>query len=203
VIEQVTGEGTRVTFTLPAPEKHALAELVLHLKWNNDTYSPPKWKMKIRDFGRFVADMKPNSRQPAAAKENEVEDYLHNLLSLHERKPAQQKLEALAEPSRQRLQALSAHSNVRSQIVQTGSLKQQPHKSFVQSPSLPTQTARLDEEKLIRDCEFVRAICLKYHNSPPTDRVPNFPQLCSEVNEPQACSQAADRARKEFETSNH
>ena len=198
-IEQVAGEGTKVTFALPPPEKHALAELVLHLHWKDDTYSPPKWKIKVKDYGKFMAAMKPNSQQPAPEKENEAEDYLHSLLSLSERKANHQNFAAaLPELSRQRLVPLAGPSNTRAQIPQPGSVKQQKHKNLTQEQRLPTHTVQFDEQKLIKDCEFIRSICSKYNNSPPADRIPGFPQLCSDLNQPEACVKAADRAQNEF-----
>jgi hypothetical protein len=201
-IKQVAGEGTSVTFTLPPPENHALAEFVLHLTWKNDTYSPPKWKMKINNFGRLMADMKPNLTQTDGIKEDEVEDYLHKLLSLKDRKASQQTVAVLPEASRHRLQSPLTQANVPIQVSPSGSLKQQNHDAVApRQQGLPKHTVQPDEQKLVRDCEFIRSVCSKYNNSPPTDRIPNFPQLCSQLDQQEACSKAADRAQNEFKAS--
>ncbi len=188
VIEHVTGEGTKITFQLPAPEKHALAEMVLHMKWTHDTYSPPKWKRKIKDFGRFTKAMKPNANQREAGKEDKAEDYLHDLFPLAARVRPQPGQRTLAPPEAQR--------NIPAPATQTAPLKQLALKSLSPPPKAPALTPRPDERKTIRDCEFIRAICSKYNNAPPVDRIPDFPKLCSELSQPNACSEAASRSRK-------
>jgi len=196
-IEQVTGEGTKVTFTLPPPEKHALAELELHLKWQGDTYSPPKWTPKIKDFKRFATAMKPYSKRALGVqvKEDKVEDYLHDLypLSVQRRQGP-----LLAVPPTLKLQA--PPSKVRAQFTQAGPLEQRTHRSLDQERTMPAVTVKLDEDKIKRDCELVRAICSKYKNAPPADRI-DFPKLCSDLSQQDACANAAHDARMEFERS--
>ena len=196
-IEHVTEEGTKITFTLPPPEKHALAELVLHLKWQGDTYSRPNWTPKIKDFKRYVTAMGPETRADKA-KEDKVEDYLHKLNPLTPAGMKQHQVQFAAQASIMRLPGRAAA------VTQAGPLVQRTHKSLEQSKSVPGVTVQLDEQKIMRDCEVIRAICAKYDNAPPTDRVSNFPKICSDLSQQDACQSATRKARMEFESqTNH
>ena len=197
-VEQVTGEGTKVTFALPPPGQHALAELVLHLKWTNDTYTPPPWKLKVKNFKAFMTAMKPNATQPAAKEEGKVEDVLRSLYPLRERVSSSTANRPGEAARLQLLQALPA-VNVRAQVPAVASLLQSKHQAIARPQAVPQGVLRVDSQKIARDCELIRDICSKYHNQPPTDQVPNFPQLCAELNQPDACTNAASRAQTEFQ----
>jgi hypothetical protein len=75
-ITLVQGQGTQLTFTLPPPEQHSLAELVLHLKWTGDTYKRPK--VKIRNLAHVMASMRSQQTSPAesAVGAQDAEAYL-------------------------------------------------------------------------------------------------------------------------------
>ena len=53
-------------------------------------------------------------------------------------------------------------------------------------------SAVVDQKKAQRDCEKIRTkICGSYNNSPPTDVVKDFPELCERIKAENACAASA------------
>jgi len=186
-IAQVKGKGTAVTFTLPPAAQHGTAELILHLTWEHDNYPRPRVEMK----NLFAAAGQRQAVRPEAARESEAEGYLGKLYRQKKNAPPQKAVQRAAPAAalERNLQA-QAPASFQSAVTTPDEAKLQ------QSPSLPGTSRRVDERKLVRDCEFIRDICSSYDNKPPTDVVKDFPQLCEQLKEENACVAAAARARQ-------
>jgi hypothetical protein len=194
-ITQVQGQGTEVTFTLPAPQQHALAELVLHLQWTGDTYTRPK--VLIQSLPSAMASIRASGQGPAEAGETpDAENYLGQLYRSKLNAPPQ----SFKMPSPPPIKKTSRMPMPATVPVRKATPQQM--ESEVQSTKTPTAVtpsgSTMAVEKLQRDCEYIRAICSAYVNNPPTDKVKNFPQLCQQMNAADACTKAVQQAGQNF-----
>ena len=196
-ITQVQGQGTEMTFTLPGPQEHALAELVLHLQWTGDTYKRPK--VLIRSLTAAMASLQASAESPGSrsVETQNAESYLGQLYrSKLNAAPQSFKMPAPAAAAPQKNARIAVPHTVEMKKATTKDVQSELHKTKPPSEVTPSSST-IAVDKLRRDCEYLRAICSAYGNNPPTDKVQNFAQLCQQLNEGDACTQAVGRATRQ------
>lgn len=195
-ITLVQGQGTQLTFNLPPPEQHPLAELVLHLKWTGDTYKRPK--VKIRNLAHAMTSLRSQQTSPAesAAGTQDAEAYLGQLYrnKMH-LQPRTLRLSPEAVPA-QKTAAAAVPASV--QVKNATSQEVASELKGIKVPRTPS-VSRVASAKLMRDCEYIRAVCSAYDNNPPGDKVRDFPQLCQQLKEPDACTRAVQQAESQLQ----
>jgi len=167
-VAQIVGEGTVLTFHLPDPGQRSVTEMLLHLKWRNDDV---RARLAAPLTFSTVASAMPTEEKAA---ENETsEGYLGALL-------------AAKTGSRLSIAAFNAlppaavpHSVIQPVPIVKVSVYE-PSKSSTPTP-LPNMKNEEDAAKSARDSTRILTVCRAYDNSPPTDKIPNFPQICQQL----------------------
>jgi hypothetical protein len=168
-VAQIRGEGTVLTFHLPDPGQRSVAEMLLHLKWRNDDVRK-RITLAPLAYSSIVSAL---PAEGSAAENETSEDYLGALL-------------AAKTGSRLATAAFSELSIAA--FPQSSTRTVAPIKVSVYGPSkstTPTQLPKMREEadaaKSARDSEKILDVCRAYKDSPPTDKIPNFPEICKQL----------------------
>ena len=163
----VSGVGYVLTFTLPDPNKRALIELALHLKWPAGKPTPPRKKLPVA----AMAMAPPNS------SEEDGGSYVASLLDRVGARPvkAEGRLKAMAiAPTGNQRVTPSPQAKIRK--------FRSPKRDSTLKPARVTPVA--DPEKERRDAAMFRNLCTAYRDKGeklPSDRVPELPKLCASI----------------------
>lgn len=188
-----------MAFTLPLPEQHALAELVLHLRWTGDTYKRPR--VLIKSITPAIASLQTSAQSPSngTVETQNAEFYLGQLYrSKLNAAPQSFKMPAPAPASSQRTAHVTTPQAV--QVRKATTKDMQSELQSTKTPSAVTPSAStVAIDKLRRDCEYLRASYSAYGDNPPTDKVQSFPQLCQQQSATEACTHAVQQATRQFQ----
>jgi hypothetical protein len=173
-LNHTAGLGTNVTFNLPAPGTHPLAELILRMKWSNDTYTGPP--LAIRAPQHIPTQLEiPEAEREKSARDGE--EYLNALLL---KKPPLTQIPIRPAPPRPNV-FQGARPPL---IVEQPQGKPNPNQGApaqVQSRAIP------DKEKALHDRCAIRRLCESYNWNPPSDRIPKLPQICAKLRRSNEC----------------
>ncbi len=174
----IAGQGLAISFNLPSPQEHALAELVLHLSWPAGTPSPASRRLLAAKVPAVAAEAIPGT--PV-----EAEDYLDSLFSKINPAPNVRNFSARAEaapanpnkvqpvPPSPQIPVFRAPSPCTPTPGPTGPCV---------SPSVSHPTAQ--QSKFDRDRALVKSLCEQYKAKGlalPTDRIPNLQEVCDQL----------------------
>jgi len=153
-ITQVQGQGTEVKFTLPGPQQHPLAELVLHLQWTGDTYKRPK--VLIRSLTAAMASLQASGESPGSrsVETQNAESYLGQLYrSKLNAVPQSFKLPAPATAAPPKTARVAVPRTVRVKKASTKDMESELQSTKLPSEVMPSSST-IAVDKLRRDCEY-------------------------------------------------
>jgi hypothetical protein len=167
-ISFVSGQGLVLAFTLPDPEKRALVELALHLKWPKAKPAPARMKLAA---ARTVA---------VAGSESEVDpdSYVDALFAQVGEEPT---------AAHERLRSLAATAAKNEPVTPAAQAKIQHFrgpKKRIPKPGEKVAASKgvADPQKQSRDTALFQNLCAAYRNQGkqlPSDKVPDLPRLCA------------------------
>jgi hypothetical protein len=183
-VEHVAGQGTKLTFTLPPPDKHSLAELILHMKWSGDTYAGvPGAIHPPQPFS--VQSLAPEARPEQGQRD--AEEYLE---LIYRNKQPRNRMQFRPTPPGPGSKNLLQESPTAKVVEALGAAANQAptNQKKIRSKSVP------DKQKLIRDCESIRRVCIAYGGNPPSDRIQKLPEICAQLQSANACAALPGRS---------
>jgi hypothetical protein len=167
-VAQIAGKGTVLTFHLPDAGRRPLAEMFLHLNWTNDDVNA-RPKLAEMTFSKMLATI-PQQKEKEDAES--IEGYLGSLMHAK----TQSRLSVAP-----RSASLAPTPKAKIQAVPQAKIRQYAPSTSKKRAQLPSVKTREDATKSARDRAKILAVCDAYNSNPPTDKIPNFPEICKQV----------------------